>query len=81
MVLLEIFDSGVGIPREIRSRIFDPYFSTKTRGRQRGMGLGLSMAYAIIRRHQGEIRIWSEPGEGTRVQVMIPAQQPSIFAV
>jgi PAS domain S-box-containing protein len=80
-VMLEIADSGVGIPREIRSRIFDPYFSTKTRGRQRGMGLGLSTAYAIVRRHQGEIRIWSEPRNGTKVQVVFPAQQPSIFSV
>ena len=80
-VMLEIADSGIGIPREHHSRIFDPYFSTKTRGKQKGMGLGLSTAYAIIRRHQGEIRIWSEPGSGTNVRVFIPAQQPFIFPV
>jgi len=74
LVVVEIKDTGVGIPDANRLRVFDPYFSTKSRGNQKGIGLGLSVAYAIVRRHQGEIRIWSKPGSGTIVRVYLPAE-------
>ncbi|MBB5349245.1 PAS domain S-box protein [Desulfoprunum benzoelyticum] len=74
LVVIEISDTGVGIPDAHRLRVFDPYFSTKSRGNQKGIGLGLSVAYAIVRRHQGEIRIWSKPGSGTTVRVYLPAE-------
>ena len=74
LVVVEIADTGVGIPDAHRLRVFDPYFSTKSRGKQKGIGLGLSIAYAIVRRHQGEIRIWSRPGTGTIVRVYLPAE-------
>lgn len=74
LVVVEISDTGVGIPDDHRLRVFDPYFSTKSRGNQKGIGLGLSIAYAIVRRHQGEIRIWSRPGTGTIVRVYLPAE-------
>ena len=71
-VKLSIKDHGVGISEENRSRVFDPYFSTKRRGSQKGMGLGLTIAYAIVKRHDGLISIHSTPGIGTEVQVFLP---------
>ena len=71
-VKLTIKDHGVGIPEENRSRVFDPYFSTKQRGAQKGMGLGLTIAYAIVKRHDGLISIHSTPGIGTEIQVYLP---------
>ena len=72
-VKLSIKDHGVGIAEKDLSRVFDPYFSTKERGAQKGMGLGLTIAYAIIKRHEGHISIQSTPGMGTEVQVYLPA--------
>ncbi len=66
---ISIADHGVGIPAENRSRIFDPYFTTK----QGGSGLGLATAYSVIKRHQGHIAVESEPGEGTKFRVYLPA--------
>lgn len=60
-VVVEISDTGKGIPEEIKDKIFDPFFST----RHGGVGLGLSIAYRIIREHGGDIEIESELGEGT----------------
>jgi signal transduction histidine kinase/CheY-like chemotaxis protein len=59
-------DSGVGMDEEVRRRIFDPFFTTKG---DRGTGLGMSVTYAIIRRHQGEISVFSELGFGTRMEM------------
>jgi len=68
-VRVSIQDHGCGIPERERSRIFDPFFSTKEKGR----GLGLSAAYTIVRRHQGRIQVDSRVGLGTCVQVTLPA--------
>ena len=56
-------------------KIFDPYFSTKERGSQRGMGLGLTIAYSIVKRHDGNISMRSNPGMGTAVDVYLPASE------
>lgn len=72
-VKLSIRDHGVGIAEKNLPRVFDPYFSTKERGAQKGMGLGLTIAYAIVKRHEGHIRIHSTPGMGSEVQVYLPA--------
>ncbi len=72
-VKLSIKDHGVGIAAKDLPKVFDPYFSTKERGTQKGMGLGLTIAYAIIKRHEGHISIQSTPGMGTEVQVYLPA--------
>ena len=72
--LVEIGDTGSGIPEEIQSRIFEPFFTTKGVGK--GTGLGLDIVYRIVtRRHHGTIRLYSQPGN-TRFQVRVPYKQP-----
>jgi signal transduction histidine kinase len=71
--LVEIEDTGSGIPDEIRGRIFEPFFTTKGVGK--GTGLGLDIVYRIVtRRHHGTIRVYSRPGQ-TRFQVRFPYKQ------
>lgn len=66
---IEVRDQGPGIPHKDRGRIFDPYFTT----RLDGSGLGLSVAYSIVRRHDGRISVDSEPGEGASFTVYLPS--------
>jgi signal transduction histidine kinase/predicted CoA-binding protein len=68
-VLVEIEDNGPGIPEEIQSKIFSPFFTTKSVGK--GTGLGLSISYNIVQKHGGEIKVYSIPGR-TRFQVCLP---------
>ncbi|MBN1531496.1 MAG: PAS domain S-box protein [Spirochaetes bacterium] len=68
-VVIEVRDHGVGIPRDRRARIFDPYFTTKPKG----SGLGLAVVYSIVRNHDGFIDFESEPGAGTVFRVFLPA--------
>jgi PAS domain S-box-containing protein len=72
-VKVSIEDNGTGIHAEIMEKLFDPYFSTKNRGVQKGMGLGLTLCYWIIRRHDGHIEVQSQPGKGTTVIIYLPA--------
>ena len=72
-VLVSISDEGVGIEAENMDRVFDPYFSTKERGSQKGVGLGLSTALSIINSHGGALTLDSEPGKGTIVKIYLPA--------
>jgi signal transduction histidine kinase len=71
-VLVEIRDSGPGIPDEIRGKIFEPFFTTKPVGE--GTGLGLDIVERIIRNHHGNIRVNSRPGQ-TTFQVRLPLTQ------
>jgi two-component system, NtrC family, sensor kinase len=64
-----VADTGCGMPPEVASRIFEPFFTTKGK---LGSGLGLSASHGIITRHDGEIVVVSEPGEGTRFEVRLP---------
>ena len=72
-VAISIRDTGSGIAPDVLGRIFDPYFSTKEMGDQRGMGLGLSIANSIIEKHEGRIRAQAPQGEGAMFQVFLPA--------
>jgi len=72
-VLVEIADTGSGIPAEIQSRIYDPFFTTKPVGE--GTGLGLDAVSRIVRKHRGDIRVDSKPGD-TRFQVRLPLSRP-----
>ena len=72
-IQLTITDHGHGISAEVMPKIFDPYFSTKSRGAVKGMGFGLSICLAIVKRHLGLLKVVSEPGRGTVVTVTLPA--------
>jgi signal transduction histidine kinase len=67
-VEIDIEDTGVGIPPENLSRIFDLYFTT----REKGSGIGLSMVYRIVQLHDGEVEVESTPGSGTRFRLLFP---------
>jgi two-component system NtrC family sensor kinase len=70
-VVVEVEDTGVGIPRADRSKIFEPFYTTKPPGR--GTGLGLSICYGIVADHRGRIEVDSSPGRGTTFRVFLPA--------
>lgn len=70
-VRVEVEDSGDGMAPEVLEKVFDPFFTTKPLGK--GTGLGLPTSKAIVEGHGGFVRIYSEPGRGTRVQVYLPA--------
>jgi signal transduction histidine kinase len=72
MLLIEIWDTGPGIPAELQDRIFEPFFTTKAPGH--GLGLGLDNAMRIVRKHSGHISVRSEPGS-TCFRVRIPLEQ------
>jgi two-component system, NtrC family, sensor kinase len=73
-VRITIADSGCGIPEAVRSRLFNPFFTTKPVGK--GTGLGLSISYQIVNeRHQGELRCDSRLGEGSQFMIEIPIAQ------
>lgn len=68
-VVVEVTDTGPGIPAEVLPNIFDAYFTTK----KGGTGLGLPMTRRIVEEHNGQIAVESEPGKGTRFRLMLPA--------
>jgi PAS domain S-box-containing protein len=70
-VLMEVTDTGKGIPKEIQDRIYDPFFTTKEKGK--GTGLGLSTTLAIVKSHSGFIHCHSTVGQGTTFRVYLPA--------
>jgi hypothetical protein len=69
--VIEVADTGSGIPSEYIARIYDPFFTTKAIGQ--GTGLGLSITYGIVREHDGSIDCDSTVGQGTRFTVTLPA--------
>jgi CheY-like chemotaxis protein len=77
-VVFEVRDTGMGIPPEIRDRIFEPFFSTKEPGRS--TGLGLSTAQTIVKNHEGFIALESEVGQGTTFKIYLPASLETAVA-
>jgi CheY-like chemotaxis protein len=72
-IQISVSDHGCGMNAEVLERLYDPFYSTREVGR----GLGLPAVLGIVRAHKGAIRVYSEPGEGTTVNVMFPAQANS----
>lgn len=72
-VRISLADTGIGIPKNQIRKIFDPYYTTKPLGIQKGMGLGLAICYSIIKRHNGFIEVISNVDSGTNVNVYLPA--------
>ena len=69
-VMIAVSDNGAGMSEEVLKRAFDPYFTTKARGK--GSGLGLSMVHGFAKQSNGHVSIYSEPGHGTTVRVFLP---------
>jgi len=75
-VMLTVSDTGRGIDKGLIERIFDPFFSTKTRDYHKGTGLGLSVVQGIVQQHGGHITVESEVGRGTTFRMYFPALKP-----
>jgi two-component system NtrC family sensor kinase len=73
-ILIQIQDTGVGIPEDLRNKIFEAFFTTKQK--VKGVGLGLSVCYGIIKDHGGEIKVESEEGKGTSFTISLPIEHP-----
>jgi nitrogen-specific signal transduction histidine kinase/CheY-like chemotaxis protein len=73
---LEVSDTGCGIPLETQARVFDPFFTTKSAGR----GLGLAVVHGIVEGLGGMIRLESEPGRGTKFQILLPCAETAAVA-
>ncbi|HVV46828.1 MAG TPA: ATP-binding protein, partial [Bryobacteraceae bacterium] len=76
--IVEVADNGHGIAPEHLSRIYDPFFTTKSA--KKGTGLGLSVTYGIIQEHHGAIEAISRPGEGTCFHLEFPATTKAVHA-
>ena len=72
--VVTISDNGPGIPPDVLGRIFDPFFTTKPVGE--GTGLGLSISYEIVKKHGGEMKASSAPGQGATFTIRIPIARP-----
>jgi signal transduction histidine kinase len=69
-VVIRLKDNGVGIPEDIKNRIWEPFFTTKPVGV--GTGLGMSITFGIIEKHNGKIELFSEVGKGTEFVITLP---------
>jgi PAS domain S-box-containing protein len=72
-ILVHIKDTGIGIPEEVRDRIFEAFFTTKQK--VKGVGLGLSVCYGIVKDHGGDIKVESQEGKGTTFAISLPIKK------
>ena len=72
---ITVTDTGIGIPRDVISRVFDPFFTTKEVGA--GTGLGLAVVYGTARSHHGTVTVESAPGQGARFRLLLPVSERS----
>ncbi len=73
-VVINVRDTGTGMPPEVLARAFEPFFTTKSVGQ--GTGLGLSQVYGFVRQSGGQVRITSADGAGTSIRICLPAARP-----
>jgi signal transduction histidine kinase/CheY-like chemotaxis protein len=75
-VRVSVTDTGVGMPPDVKKKIFEPFYTTKGIGK--GTGLGLAVVYGIIKNHGGYITVYSEPGLGTTVRLYLPKEDGTV---
>ncbi|NQS90283.1 GHKL domain-containing protein [Patescibacteria group bacterium] len=78
-VIIEISDTGKGVPEDIQDKIFDPFFTTK--GSRKGIGLGLAISYNIIKRFNGDIQVKSEKDKGATFTIILPIENKTAGSV